>query len=223
MAQILEQIGLWIEQIITALGYPGIAFVMFTENVFPPIPSELVMPFAGFLVGRGELNFVATVVAGVLGSVLGAVVLYYLGVWADERLVRRIVRRYGRILMLSEKDLDRALEFFGRYGEAVIFFGRLIPTIRSLISIPAGMNRMPLPKFLFFTALGSTIWTGVLAYAGVVLGENWENVLAIVKQYERLTLVVLVVVFVIIVVWLFNRWRTSGQPAVIAEESVSDQ
>jgi membrane protein DedA with SNARE-associated domain len=214
MAQLMEQVGIWIEQIITALGYPGIAFVMFAENVFPPIPSELVMPFAGFLVGRGESNFILAVISGTLGSVLGAVVLYYIGVWAGDAIVRKIIVRYGRILMLSEKDYDRALDFFGRYGSPVVFFGRLIPIIRSLISIPAGMERMPLPKFLFFTALGSAIWTTVLCYAGVILGENWENVLAIVKQYERVVLVLLVVVFIGFVGWLIMRRRRDTIVAV---------
>lgn len=217
MSQILDQLRIIIEQIITGIGYPGITVVMFTENVFPPIPSELVMPFAGFLAARGEFTFVGVVVAGVIGSVLGALVLYYIGVWADELLIRNFIRRYGRWFLLSENDLNRALSFFGKYGEAVVFFGRLIPIIRSIISIPAGMNRMPLPKFLFFTALGTTIWTGVLAYAGVFLGENWEAVLDIVDQYQDITLVVLVILVVIFVATrLMQRFR--GQKTSATEE-----
>lgn len=221
MAELMEQVGIWIQQIITAIGYPGIAFVMFAENVFPPIPSELVMPFAGFLVGRGEFNFVAAAAAGTLGAVLGALVLYYLGMWADERIVRRIVRDYGRFLTISEKDLDRTLHIFSRYGHWVVFFGRLIPIIRSLISIPAGMERMPLPKFLLFTTIGSAIWTTLLCYAGVVLGENWENVLGFVKQYERIVLVVLVIITIIIVIWLVLRWRNNRANPMM-EEPVTD-
>jgi len=199
MAALLEQVRLIIEQIILALGYPGIAIVMFTENIFPPIPSELVMPFAGFLVGRGELNFFMTLAAGTLGAVLGAVVLYYIGLWADEPIVRRFIRRYGKFFLLSESDIDRVLTAFQRHGQAIVFFGRLIPIIRSLISLPAGMQRMPMLKFLFFTTLGATLWNIALLVGGVILGANWDQILGIVRQYETLTLIVLIVLVVIFV------------------------
>ncbi|HEX2185224.1 MAG TPA: DedA family protein [Chloroflexota bacterium] len=176
---------------IRLLNYPGIALVMLIENLFPPIPSEFVMPFAGFLAARGELNFAATVVAGTIGSVVGAIILYFVGMWAGEPLIRLFVRRYGRYWLLSEADLDRTIQFFARYGEAVVFFGRVIPLVRSLISIPAGMSRMPLGRFLIFTTLGAAIWTTALAAAGLALGENWELIIGFVKQYERAILVVL--------------------------------
>ncbi|MGH2355247.1 MAG: DedA family protein [Chloroflexota bacterium] len=192
MAELLEFLRVWIEQIITLLGYPGIAAVMLIENLFPPIPSEFVMPFAGFLAARGQLNFAGAVAAGTLGSVTGAVALYFVGLWAGEPLVRRFVRRYGRFWLLSEQDLDRTIRFFDRYGDAVVFFARIIPLVRSLISIPAGMSRMPLGKFLLFTTLGSAIWSGALAAAGLVLGENWDLIIGFVKQYERVILVAIV-------------------------------
>lgn len=200
MAELLDQLSVIIREIIMALGYPGISLVMFAENVFPPIPSELVMPFAGFLVADGNMNFVYVILAGTIGAVLGAIVLYYLGLWLDEPVIRRFIRNFGRYFLLSEDDLDRALEFFGKYGEAVIFFGRLIPIIRSLISVPAGMNRMPMGKFLIFTAFGTTVWNLVLTAAGYWLGENWQEILGYVKQYERVTLVVLAIAVVVFVV-----------------------
>lgn len=201
MAEILDQLSVIIREIIMALGYPGISLVMLTENLFPPIPSELVMPFAGFLVAEVRLSFAGVMVAGTLGAVAGATALYYVGVWLDEPVIRRFVRRFGRYFLISEEDLDRALAFFDRYGELVIFFGRLIPIIRSLISIPAGMNRMPLLKFLVFTTLGATIWNTILTVGGWWLGANWEQIIGYIKQYERLTLVALalaVVVFVVV-------------------------
>ncbi|HEX2036780.1 MAG TPA: DedA family protein [Chloroflexota bacterium] len=191
MAELLEFMRVWIEHIIRVLNYPGIALVMLIENLFPPIPSEFVMPFAGFLAARGELNFAGTVVAGTLGSVAGAIILYLVGMWAGEPLIRLFVRRYGRYWLLSEADLDRTIQFFARYGEAVVFFGRVIPLVRSLISIPAGMSRMPLGRFLIFTTLGAAVWTTALAAAGLALGENWELIIGFVKQYERAILVVL--------------------------------
>ncbi len=191
MAEILEQLRLIIEQVIVGLGYPGIAAVMFVENLFPPIPSELVMPFAGFLVAQERLSLAGILIAGTLGSMLGAMVLYYLGCWLDEPVIRALVRRYGRFLLLEERDLDRAMAFFARYGQIVVFFGRLVPVVRSLISIPAGMNRMSLGAFLVSTTLGTVLWNGLLAVIGLVLGENWQTVLDLVRQYEKMTLLVL--------------------------------
>jgi membrane protein DedA with SNARE-associated domain len=193
MADLLNQLSIIIREIINGLGYPGISIVMLAENLFPPIPSELVMPFAGFLVAEGRMGFLPVIIAGTIGALLGATALYYLGVWLDEPVIRRFVRRFGRYFLISEEDLDRALAFFARYGQAVIFFGRLIPIIRSLISIPAGMNRMPLGTFLLFTTLGTTIWNLILTGGGWWLGENWEAIVGYVKQYEKVILVVLIV------------------------------
>jgi membrane protein DedA with SNARE-associated domain len=195
VAEILNVVQLHIEQVIKALGYPGIALVMLIENLFPPIPSEIVMPFAGFLAADGgSVSFVGIVVAGTLGSVAGAVIIYWIGMWADEPVVRTFVRRYGRFFMLKESDIDRTLAAFERHGELYVFVGRLIPLVRSLISLPAGMQRMPFGKFLLFTTLGSALWTGILSYAGYVLGENWEQVLAVVDRYQLVTMVVLGVI-----------------------------
>lgn len=201
MAEILDKLSILIEDIIAALGYPGITLVMFLENIFPPIPSEIVMPFAGFLVAdNGEMTFPGIVIAGTLGSVLGALVIYYVGVWADDLVIRRFIRRYGRYFTVSEQDLDRALSFFDRYGEAIVFFGRLIPIIRSLISLPAGMKRMPLRRFLLFTALGTSIWTALLSAAGVILKENWEDILTFIDTYQMITLVVVGAAVLVLVI-----------------------
>ena len=217
MSQILEQIAEFVQSLILQIGYPGVAIVMFLENVFPPIPSEVVMPFAGFLVGRGELSFVGIWIAGTLGAVLGAVVLYYIGMWFGDAVIRNFLRRYGKWIMTSEADYDRALKIFEKYGNVVVFFGRLIPLVRSIISLPAGANHMPLPRFLLFTTLGAAIWTGALAYAGVVLGENWEEIIGFIDQYQDLTVIVLVVLVVLVVGGWFAyklRQRSRGeQPA----------
>jgi len=201
MAAALEFMRPLIEQIISALGYPGVFLIMLLENLFPPIPSEFVMPFAGFLAGRGGMDFWAVVAAGTGGSVVGAIVLYYVGLLAGEPLLRTFIRRWGRIWMMSEADLDRALAFFERRGYVVVFIARVIPLIRSLISIPAGMARMPLLPFIVLTTIGSAIWSTILAYAGLFLGANWEEVLVYVKQYERVMLVVMALILVV------GAWR----------------
>jgi membrane protein DedA with SNARE-associated domain len=208
----LEQLRLWIEAVIVGLGYPGIVLVMAAENIFPPIPSELVLPFAGFLAGcRGTADVACTanqftlfgvVAAGTLGSLIGAVVLYYAGLWADERLIRSFVRRYGRYMLISEADLDVALGHFARRGEAAIFFGRLIPLVRSLISIPAGMQRMPMPKFLLYTTVGTALWSTILTVAGFYLGRSWPTVVEVVSQYQK---VILAVIALGVLVFLYLR------------------
>lgn len=203
MSEVMEHVRLWIEQIILLLGYPGISLVMLAENLFPPIPSELVMPFAGFLAVDGRLSLPLAIAAGTSGSVAGAVILYHIGRWADGPLIRRFLRRYGRWVQVSEADLDRVLGYFDRYGESIVFFGRLIPIVRSLISVPAGMHGMPLGRFILFSTLGSLIWTSLLTYAGVLLGANWPRILLWTKQYERVTLVGLALA---VVAYVAARW-----------------
>lgn len=223
MPHLFEQLSHIIDQIIMALGLPGITLVMFAENLFPPIPSELVMPFAGFVVGQGKADFLSVWAAGTLGSVIGAVGLYYIGRWANEPIVRRFVRLFGRWFLLSESDLDRVLQAFSRHGEAILFFGRLIPIVRSLISLPAGMQRMPMGRFLVFTTLGAGIWTAVLTGVGVALGAKWEQILDIARRYEQATLLVLAglaIAFFAVRLWQRRPQRgTQAKPPVeLAED-----
>ena len=196
MAEILEFIRITIESIIQTMGLPGIALVMFMENVFTPIPSEIVMPFAGFLVERGEMSMVGILASSTIGVLAGAVLIYYIGVWADEPIIRAFIRKYGKWIFVSIDDLDRVMGFFGKYGQAVVLFGRLIPIVRSRISLPAGMNRMNMGRFLLFTTLGSLIWNTLLGTAGYVLGANWEQVLEITDRYEKVWLVLMALVVV---------------------------
>jgi membrane protein DedA with SNARE-associated domain len=202
MSSALEFMRPIIEGIIEAIGYPGVFLIMLLENLFPPIPSEFVMPFAGFLAGRGGMNFWGAVAAGTSGSVVGAIALYYIGYFVGEPVLRGFIRRWGRVWMLSEADLDRALDFFQRRGYIVVFAARVIPIVRSLISVPAGMGRMPIVPFILLTTAGSFVWTLILGYAGLLLGENWETILGFIKQYERAVLVILVIALAIFV-W---RW-----------------
>ena len=212
MTHLLELVGGWIEELILAIGYPGIVLVMAIENVFPPIPSEAVLPFAGALAADGELSFWGAVAAGTAGSVLGAVVLYGVGYVAHEAGVRRLVAAYGRYVFISEHDLDRAAGWFERYGEAVIFFGRLIPIIRSIVSVPAGYTRMNPVRFLLYTTLGTALWSLLLTYAGWVLGENWETIREYTGPYENGALAVIVLAGVGFVGWrVLRRWRSRGE------------
>jgi membrane protein DedA with SNARE-associated domain len=166
----------WIIRTIESTGYFGIVFLMFLENVFPPIPSEIIMPLAGFIVSKGEQPFWAVVLSGTIGSVLGALPLYYAGYFIGEQRLERFVDKHGRWLTISRKDLESAKKWFDRHGRPAVLLCRLVPGIRSLISIPAGIKRMPIISFLCYTAIGAGFWTCILTYAGYVLGAKFDQV-----------------------------------------------
>ncbi|KAF0094566.1 MAG: DedA family protein [Puniceicoccaceae bacterium 5H] len=166
----------WITHIIESMGYAGIALLMFLENVFPPIPSELIMPLGGYSATQGELSFWGICIAGTVGSVLGQIPLYYLGrLWGEARL-RRLADRHSKWLLVDSGDIDRASRWFSRYGGWSIFLARLVPGIRTLISIPAGMHKMNLFSFLLYSTVGMGLWATFLAWAGRLLGENYDEV-----------------------------------------------
>ena len=158
------------------MGSLGVGLLMLLENVFPPLPSELIMPLAGYLAAQGRMSFAAAVAAGIAGSVLGALFWYWVGRSVGEERLRRWVERHGEWLAMRPGDVDRARAFFVRHGSTGVFLGRLVPVVRTLISVPAGIVRMNLVVFLFFTALGTAIWTGLLAYAGRLLGARFPQI-----------------------------------------------
>lgn len=162
--------------VLVALSYPGLALLMFIENVFPPIPSELIMPLAGFLAAQGKMSFAGIVVAGTIGSVFGALPLYWIGLKLGKARLERLAERHGRWLTVSPEDIDRADDWFSRHGRKAVFLGRLVPGVRSLIAIPAGLHEMPMVPFLVFTMLGSAAWTTLLATAGYQLGAQFREV-----------------------------------------------
>lgn len=164
----------WVVRIIEALGYPGLTALVALENLFPPIPSEVILPLAGFLTGQGFFSFPLVLFATTLGSVLGALALYGIGMVVGQLGIRTLFERYGRWAMLTPEDLTRAEEWFDRRGAIAVFIGRLAPVVRSLVSIPAGYRRMPIGQFVLLTGLGSAIWNGSLVTLGWVFGENWR-------------------------------------------------
>lgn len=162
--------------LMNSMGYMGIVFLMFLENVFPPIPSEVIMPLAGLLTRDGRMSFAGVVTAGTLGSVAGALPLYYAGRRVGEKRLTAWADKHGKWFTVSSDDVARAKRWFDRHGGITVFLGRLIPGIRSLISLPAGFDRMNFGKFLIYTTAGSAIWAALLAYAGYVLGQNYDKV-----------------------------------------------
>ena len=190
------------------LGYTAIFAAMFLENLFPPIPSELIMPLGGFYVQQGQLDLLPVVFAGLLGTVLGAFPWYGIGRLINEERIEQWLKRHGRWIGISSEELGRSRRWFSRYGTALVFWGRLIPGIRTLISVPAGIELMPLGPFLIWTTAGSLIWTLLLTLAGMVLGEGYSSVELWIEPVSKVVKVVLVVAVVAGAVWLGLRiWR----------------
>ena len=177
----------WIFGVISALGYLGLALLLVAENLFPPIPSEVVLPLAGFVVGQGDLVFWKALLASTAGSLAGALILYALGRYGG----RGLVLRYGHPLRVSADELERAEGWFRRYGDWVVLGARVVPFARSVVSIPAGTMKMPLLRFAALTALGSGVWNALLIGAGVALGANWGLISGWIGSYSDVVLVVL--------------------------------
>ncbi len=189
----------WIEQLITQAGYPGIAFLMFLENLFPPIPSEVIMPLAGYTAAQQpELSLVGVIVAGSLGSTVGMTFWYYVGRWFSEARLRSFAARHGRWLTLGQRDIAKIDRWFDRGGRWAIFIGRCVPTIRTLISVPAGIFAMSLRTFLPLTLAGVTIWNAGLAWVGYSLGGDY----AVIDKY--LGPASLAVIVLMILVYLYR-------------------
>jgi membrane protein DedA with SNARE-associated domain len=182
----------WITGFVARSGYLGVFLLMLAENVVPPIPSELIMPLAGFTAAQGKLSIVLVAVAGTAGSILGALLWYYAGRWLGADRLKRLAARHGRWLTVHPDDVDRARAWFDRHGRKAIFFGRLVPAVRTLISVPAGISGMPLPSFLAWTALGSGIWTGLLAAAGYVLQSQYRLVADYLNPVSTIVVVLMV-------------------------------
>ncbi len=182
----------WIVGWVESGGYVAIALLMLLENVFPPIPSELIMPLAGFSASKGNLNIVGVVAAGTAGSLAGAFFWYWIGRAVGADRVKDFARRHGRWLTLSPGEIDRARAVFDRHKASALFFGRLIPTVRTLISLPAGVNRLPIVVFTIWTLLGTALWTSLLAGAGYLLQSQYERVSGWVNPVSNVVLAALV-------------------------------
>lgn len=182
----------WITNIFDTLGYVGVAFLMFLENIFPPIPSELIMPLAGFGAARGDITLFGAIIAGAVGSVIGQFPLYWLGYRLGQQRIERLADRYGRWLTISSRDIARASSWFRRRGGLAVLICRLVPGVRSLISIPAGINRLSLVAFTLYSAVGMLVWSAILAVAGYTLGENYDRVASFLGPVTWIVVIALV-------------------------------
>ncbi|MBR2707862.1 MAG: DedA family protein [Bacilli bacterium] len=196
--------------IMNKFGYFGVFFLIAVENIFPPIPSEVILLFGGFMTTYSKINIIGVIIASTLGSLVGALILYYIGKILNKERLKKIVKgKIGKILRLKAKDIDKADEWFDTKGNKTVFFCRFVPILRSLISIPAGMSEMPMPKFLLYTTVGSAIWNAVLTIAGSIVGDKWETIVDIFDKYSHITLIILIVLFIGAIIYYFKKRKNS--------------
>jgi membrane protein DedA with SNARE-associated domain len=206
---LLSSLATWVQDVIEQLGYLGVALLVVLENVFPPIPSEIVLPFAGFVAQRGSDSVVLMILAATVGSVIGALIMYWIAaIIGDERL-HAFTRRFGKWVQIREADLTRAEEWFDRHAMSAVLVGRCVPLIRSVVSIPAGFRRMKLIPYIAYTFLGSLVWNIALVGAGAVLGENWERVEPVVATFQWIVIVVILAGIARLAYVVYQRRRTT--------------
>ncbi|MCQ6276830.1 DedA family protein [Bacillus sp. V3B] len=197
----------WITDFMEQFGYIGIFLMIALENVFPPIPSEVILPFGGFMTTYTNLTVPGVIVASTAGSVVGAVILYGIGLLLDVSRLEKIVDRWGHILRITKKDIWKADAWFDKYGYWTVLFCRMVPLIRSLISIPAGMSNMKFAVFLVFTFIGTLIWNIILVSVGAALGENWENILSFMDIYSDIAYTLIAIGMIVFFILFFRKKR----------------
>ena len=186
----------YVVDFVTRTGYFGVSFLMALENIFPPIPSEIIMPFAGFVVSKGNLNLAGVLLAGTAGSVAGALPWYYAGKWRGQERLEWLPTKHGQWLTVSANEIEKSVSAFVRHGRKLVLFGRLIPAVRTLISVPAGIAGMDLLTFVAYTTAGSLLWTSILTGAGYLLQQNYMAVGKYVDPLAKAIGAVIVVVYV---------------------------
>jgi membrane protein DedA with SNARE-associated domain len=188
----LESISHWIITVISTLGYPGIILTMAIESALIPLPSEVIMPFSGFLVSTGQFNLHLVAISGAIGNLIGSLIAYAIGFYGRERFVRSFIRKYGRWILVTEKELDHSEHLLNKYKDVVIIVSRIVPGVRTVISLPCGFAKLPLGRFIVLTFVGSLIWSYFLAWIGLVLGQNWDTLGPIFHKADALIIGLLV-------------------------------
>lgn len=185
----IETLASLIVDFIASFGYLAIFLLMTLESALIPIPSEVTMPFGGFLVGLGKLNFWLVVFTGAMGNLVGSLMAYGLGYWGQEAVVKKLVRNYGKYLLIAEEEVDQSERWFKKHGGKIAFFSRLLPVVRTYISLPAGIAKMNVLKFSVYTFLGSVIWSAFLTWLGVILGQNWRILETYFRKFDILIVI----------------------------------
>lgn len=188
----LELLSQFIIHLIQTTGYFGIFILMTLESALIPIPSEVTMPFSGFLVSQGQLSLPFVILAGALGNLIGSLIAYWVGYILEETVILSLIDKYGKFILISRHEYEKSLHWFKKYGEAIAFFSRLLPAVRTFISLPAGLSEMNVWKFSIYTFLGSLIWTTFLTYVGIITGNNWKSLEPYYRKFEYAIAAVLI-------------------------------
>ncbi|ARB40007.1 MULTISPECIES: DedA family protein [Mammaliicoccus] len=199
----------WITSVMEQFGYFGIALLILLENVFPPIPSEVILTFGGFMTTKSDLTVLGVVVASTIGSVGGAVILYWIGRILNVERIERIIEKWGKYLRLTKEDVRKADAWFDKYGPWTVFFCRFIPLIRSLISVPAGMSGMNQWLFLVLTTIGTLIWNLVLVLVGAKVGDNWHQIVNYMDVYSNFMYAVIAIGIIVFGIWFIRKKKVS--------------
>jgi membrane protein DedA with SNARE-associated domain len=213
IARVLEILSRFIVGTISTLGYSGVVLLMAIESACIPLPSEIIMPFSGYLVSKGEMNLWLVGVAGAVGCVVGSMLAYWVGMYGG----RPVIEKYGRYILISHHDLDLADRWFAKYGEIIVFVSRLLPAIRTFIAFPAGVARMNIARFIIYTFAGSLPWCIGLAYVGQKLGEKWDKDPTLKTLFHRFDFVIGILIVIAAAWWIWRHVRHSKKPRTSAE------
>ena len=199
----------WLVNAISTIGYPGVFISVFLESFFAPIPSEIILPFSGFVASTGKMNLVIVIIIATVAAYLGSLPFYFIGRWGEKPVIN-FINKYGKYLFIQQKDVDKVFGAFDKYGKGVVFFGRLIPMIRTLISFPAGVAKMQFARFSMYTLLGSLTWNILLTYAGYQLGDHWSVVSKWIEKYQNVILVLIIIAVLLYIIRRIKSRRGAG-------------
>lgn len=199
----------WLVNAISTIGYPGVFILVFLESFFAPIPSEIILPFSGFVASTGKMNLIFVIVIATVAAYLGSLPFYFIGKWGEKPVIN-FINKYGKYLFIQQKDVDKVFGAFDKYGKGVVFFGRLIPMIRTLISFPAGVAKMQFARFSMYTLLGSLTWNILLTYAGYQLGDHWSVVSKWIEKYQNVILVLIIIAVLLYIIRRIKSRRGAG-------------
>jgi len=199
----------WLVNAISTIGYPGVFISVFLESFFAPIPSEIILPFSGFVASTGKMNLVIVIIIATVAAYLGSLPFYFIGRWGEKPVIN-FINKYGKYLFIQQKDVDKVFGAFDKYGKGVVFFGRLIPMIRTLISFPAGVAKMQFARFSMYTLIGSLTWNILLTYAGYQLGDHWSVVSGWIEKYQNVILILIAIAFVLYIIRGIKSRRSTG-------------
>ena len=199
----------WLVNAISTIGYPGVFISVFLESFFAPIPSEIILPFSGFVASSGKMSLVLVIIIATVAAYLGSLPFYFIGRWGEKPVIN-FINKYGKYLFIQQKDVDKVFGAFDKYGKGVVFFGRLIPMIRTLISFPAGVAKMQFARFSMYTLLGSLTWNILLTYAGYQLGDHWSVVSKWIEKYQNVILVLIIIAVLLYIIRGIKSRRCAG-------------